>query len=317
MTDFSSVPTDLFPDTGPAAAGPAGVIEVIAADRALAEAQAGQPRRRRQRKGIMFWLSVGWIALVTFCAVFADYLPFVRSYSKIYPAFKKPPSTTFWFGTDKIGHDVFARTVYGARLSLAIAGASIVLGLFFGGILGLAAGYYRRKVDTVISTGVDIMLAFPALILLLAITAFLTPSARTVILALAILSIAPLTRIVRANTLVYSQREFVLAAKSLGAKDRRILFREVLPNIVPAMLAFALTGLAVLIVAEGALAFLGQSVPPPIPTWGKLIDDGRQDLETAWWISLLPAAVMFLTILAFNIMGDVLAKRFDVREAVA
>ena len=121
----------------------------------------------------------------------------------------------------------------------------------------------------------------------------------------------------RANTLVYSQREFVLAAKSLGAKDRRILFREVLPNIVPAMLAFALTGLAVLIVAEGALAFLGQSVPPPIPTWGKLIDDGRQDLETAWWISLLPAAVMFLTILAFNIMGDVLAKRFDVREAVA
>jgi peptide/nickel transport system permease protein len=318
MTDFSSAPTDLFPDTGPAAAGPSGVMEVIAADRALAESEAGRRGRRRRRgKGIMFWMAVGWIGLVAFCAIFADYLPFVRSYSKIYPAFKKPPSTTFWFGTDKIGHDVFARTVYGARLSLAIAGASIILGLFFGGIFGLAAGYYRRKVDTVISTGVDIMLAFPALILLLAITAFLKPSARTVILALAILSIAPLTRIVRANTMVYSQREFVLAAKSLGAKDRRILFREVLPNIVPAMLAFALTGLAVLIVAEGALAFLGQSVPPPIPTWGKLIDDGRQDLETAWWISLLPAAVMFLTILAFNIMGDVLAKRFDIREAVA
>jgi peptide/nickel transport system permease protein len=316
MTDFSSTPTDLFTDTGPAAAGPAGNIEVIAADMALAQTPA-ERRRRRKGKGVLFWMAVGWIALVAFCAIFADYLPFVRSYSKIYPAFKDPPSTTYWFGTDKIGHDVFARTVYGARLSLAIAGASIVLGLFFGGLLGLMAGYYRRKVDTVISTGVDVMLAFPALVLLLAITAFLKPSARTVILALAILSIAPLTRIVRANTLVYSQREFVLAARSLGAKDRRILFREVLPNIVPAMLAFALTGLAVLIVAEGALAFLGQSVPPPIPTWGKLIDDGRQDLDTAWWISLMPALVMFLTILAFNIMGDVLARRFDVREGVA
>jgi peptide/nickel transport system permease protein len=266
---------------------------------------------------VVFWLAIGWIALVTLAAVFADYLPFVRSYSKIYPAFKKPPSTTYWFGTDKIGHDMFARTVYGGRLSLAIAGASIVLGLVFGGILGLVAGYYRKAADAVISTGVDILLAFPALVLALSITAFLGPSARNVILALAILSIPPLTRIVRASTLVYAQREFVLSAKSLGAKNGRILFREILPNIVPAMLSFALTGLAVLMIAEGALAFLGLSVPPPIPTWGKLIAEGQQDLGTAWWISLLPAAVMFLTILSFNVLGDVLAKRFDVRDAIS
>ena len=137
------------------------------------------------------------------------------------------------------------------------------------------------------------------------------------ILALSILSIPPLTRIVRANTLVYAQREFVLAARSLGAKNRRILVREILPNIMPAMLSFALTGLAVLIIAEGALAFLGQSVPPPVPTWGKLIEDGQQDLANAWWISLLPAAMMFVTILSFNILGDVAAKRFDVREGLA
>jgi peptide/nickel transport system permease protein len=316
MPELSPSPTDLFPDIGPAAAGPAGALEVVAADMTLAATPSGR-RRAKRGKGVIFWIAFGWIALVTFCAVFADYLPFVRSYSRIYPAFKQPPSTTYWFGTDKIGHDIFARCVYGARLSLAIAGASIVLGLFFGGILGLVAGYYRRKADTVVSTATDIMLAFPALILALVITAFLGHSARTVILALSILSIAPLTRIVRANTLVYSQREFVLAAKSVGAKDRRILFREVLPNIVPAMLAFALTGLAVLIVAEGALAFLGQSVPPPIPTWGKLIAEGQQDLDTAWWIALMPALVLFLTILAFNIMGDVLARRFDVREAIA
>ena len=316
MPELSSSPTELFTDTGAAVAGPAGVMEVIAADAALGQLP-GERRRRRQGKGVMFWLALGWIALITFCAVFANYLPFVRSYSKIYPAFKQPPSTTYWFGTDKIGHDIFARCIYGARLSLAIAGTSIVLGLLFGAIFGLMAGYYRGKLDSVISTGVDIMLAFPALILLLSITAFLGASARNVILALSILSIPPLTRIVRANTMVYAQREFVLAAKSLGAKNKRILVREVLPNIMPAMLSFALTGLAVLIIAEGALAFLGQSVPPPIPTWGKLVAEGQQDLATAWWISLMPALMMFLTILSFNILGDVAAKRFDIREGVA
>jgi len=316
MPELSPSSVDLFADAGPAAAGPAGVIEVIAADSELGPS-AGR-RYRKKGKGVAFWVASAWIAALTFCAVFADYLPFVRSYSKIYAGhFHESPNATFWFGTDKIGHDIFTRTIYGARLSLGIAGASLVIGLLFGGIFGLMAGYYRRATDRVISTAVEIMLAFPALVLLLAITAFLKPSARTVTLALAILSIAPLTRIVRANTLVYTQREFVLAARSLGAKDRRILFREVLPNIVPTMLAFALTVLAVLIVAEGALAFLGQSVPPPVPTWGKLIDDGRQDLGVYWWISLMPALVMFLTILAFNIMGDVLARRFDIRESQA
>jgi peptide/nickel transport system permease protein len=315
MPELSSRSSDIFSDAGPAVAGPSGIGEVMAADMALAQLPS-ERRRRRKGKGVLFWMALGWIVVVTFCAVFADYLPFVRSYSKIYPAFKQPPSTEFWFGTDKIGHDIFARCIYGARLSLAIAGSAAVLGLLFGAIFGLIAGYYRRKADTAISTGVDIMLAFPPLILLLSITGFAGASARNVILALAILSVPPLTRIVRANTLVYTQREFVLAAKSLGAKDRRILVKEILPNIVPAMLTFALTLMAVLIIAEGALAFLGQSVPPPIPTWGKLVAEGQQDLATAWWISLLPAAMMFVTILSFNIMGDVVAKRFDIREGV-
>jgi peptide/nickel transport system permease protein len=317
MPELSSSPTDLFASAGPALAGPAGDMEVVASDIGVVGTPVGR-RVRGRGKGLLFWLAFGWIVVVTLCAIFADFLPFVRSYSKIYAGhFNESPNTSFWFGTDKIGHDIFTRCVFGARLSLAIAGASAVLGLLFGGLFGLIAGYYRRKPDTVISTAVDIMLAFPPLILALSITAFLGHSAKNVILALSILSVPPLIRIVRANTLVYAQREFVLAAKSVGAKDRRILFREVLPNIVPVMLAFALTLLAVLIVAEGALAFLGQSVPPPIPTWGKLIAEGQQSLDTAWWISLMPALVMFLTILAFNVMGDVLARRFDVREAVA
>jgi peptide/nickel transport system permease protein len=219
-----------------------------------------------------------------------------------------------WFGTNKIGQDVFARTVYGARLSLIIAGASITLGLLFGGFFGLIAGYYRKRLDSVISICVDIMLAFPALVLALTITSFLGRGAQYVVLALSILSIPPLTRIVRATTLTYSNREFVLAARGLGARNRRILFREILPNVVPSMLSFALTGVAVLVIAEGALAFLGQSVPPPQATWGLIIGEGRQDLQKLWWISLLPAAVLFLTVLSFNILGDVAAKRFDIRE---
>ncbi len=277
-------------------------------------ADEGRPRRPLQ---IAFWVAAIWLAGLTFVAVFADFLPFVNSYSSSdYNALQQPPSSQHWFGTDALGRDIFSRSVYGARMSLAIAGSSIVIGLTIGAVLGLLAGFYRKGVDPVISTAMDIMLAFPALILALAIVTFRGHSAPNVVLALSILSIPPLTRIVRASTLVYAGREFVTAARSLGAKTRRVLFREILPNVVPSMLSFALTGLAVLIIAEGALAFLGQSVPPPIPTWGKLIDEGRQDLDVAWWVSLLPAAMMFVTILAFNILGDVFAKRFDIRESL-
>jgi peptide/nickel transport system permease protein len=275
---------------------------------------AGRPRRSLR---IAFWLASIWIVALAIVSFFADYMPFVQSYSAIdATALKQPPSLDHWFGTDNIGRDIFSRAIYGARISLTIAAVSIVVGLTIGAFLGLLAGFYRKGVDPVISTVMDVFLAFPALILALAIVTFRGQSEANVILALSILSIPPLTRIVRASTLVYANREFVLAARSLGAKTRRVLFREILPNVVPGMLSFALTGLAVLIIAEGALAFLGVSVPPPIPTWGKMIQEGRTDLDTAWWISLMPAAMMFVTILAFNTLGDVLAKRFDIRESL-
>jgi peptide/nickel transport system permease protein len=270
---------------------------------------------RKKKRQLSLYLAVAWVSLVAFLAIFADFLPFVKDYARTYPNFAEGPSREHWFGTNKIGQDVFARTVYGARLSLIIAGASITFGLVFGGLLGLTAGFYRKKLDTVISTGIDIMLAFPALVLALAITSFLGRGAIYVVLALSILSIPPLTRIVRATTMGYSGREFVLAARGIGAKNSRILFREILPNVIPPMLSFALTGIAVLVIAEGALAFLGQSVPPPQATWGLIIGEGRQDLEELPWISLLPAAVLFLTVLSFNLLGDVAAKRFDIRES--
>lgn len=298
---------------------------------------AGQLVKRRGR--VTFWLAATWVLLVIFLAVFADFLPFVQSYSHGSVLNGRiSPSTGHWFGTDSNGRDIFARTVYAGRVSMSIGLASVVLGLTLGGLLGMFAGYYRKRIDSVITTAMDVMLAFPPLVLALTLITFgqdkdlgdrtISPFGLfdykvsrllLVIGALAVLSVPPLTRIVRANTMVYAEREFVLASRALGARDRRVLFREILPNVVPPMLSFALTALGVLIVAEGALAFLGLSVRPPQPTWGFLIFEGLNPLRERgdWWISLLPAAYMFLTILSINLLGDVASKRFDIREAIA
>ena len=166
----------------------------------------------------------------------------------------------------------------------------------------------------------DVLLAFPALLLALAIVAFRGPENRdlsTVIFAIGIVAIPPIARLVRAATLVHSQREYVTASRALGTGNARLIWKEILPNVIPPMLSFALTGLAVLIVAEGALAFLGLSVRPPTPSWGFMIFEGKNPLQSGqWWISLLPALFMFLTILAINMLGDVAAKRFEIRDAV-
>jgi len=292
----------------------AETVPLLAATLADEPGEAG----RRRRPSVAMWLSVAWIIGLTLVAVFADALPFVHDPKRTNLVHAhKSPSSTFWFGTDKLGRDIFTRAVYGARTSLMIAGLSIVIGLAIGGTIGLLAGYFRKKIDYVTSLAVDVMLAFPALILALAITSTLGHGVKQVVLALSVLSIAPLIRVVRAQTLVYAQREFVLAAKGLGAKDARVLFREILPNVVPSMLTFALTGLAILIVAEGGLAFLGQSVTVPTPTWGFMIVEGYPDLERYWWISIMPCMVLFLTVLSFNLVGDQLSKRFDIKESLA
>ena len=200
--------------------------------------------------------------------------------------------------------------------------------LLLGTILGMIAGYFRGWADVVIENVTNVMLAFPALLLAIFLVTFFNPpdstgSATTrplwpIITSLVVLSIPPLTRLVRANTIAYAQRDFVVAARSLGAKGSRILFREILPNIVPTLLSFALTGMALLIVAEGALAFLGLSVEVPVPTWGAMINAGSEPLRNgAWWIALMPALVMFLTLLAINLLGDVVSQRFHTREAIS
>ena len=311
----------------------------------------------RRRGRVTKWLAIGWLVFITISAIGANSLPYIPHTCDGSPSTcstaingdiltkrELPPSWAVWadpvnpvlpgkpthhgfMGTDSNGRDLFARSMLGARNSLIIAGLAITIGLAIGTLLGMVAGYFRGWLDTIIENLMNVMLAFPPLLLtIFVVTFFNKPDTAEatkrplwpIILSLVVLSIPPLTRLVQANTIAYAQRDFVVAARSLGATRSRILFKEILPNIVPTLVSFALTGLALLIIAEGALAFLGQSVQLPIPTWGKMIADGKEKLRAgAWWISMMPAMVMFFTLLSINLLGDVLSQRFHSKEAIA
>ena len=291
-------------------------------------------RYKRMFPTVGVLLSWMFLLTLTFMAVFADYLPFIRSTRTVVKAsgrsgvrFGFGPGFTAWFGTDTLGKDVFAKCIYGARVTLFVGVLATIIGLTIGGILGLAAGYFRGWVDRVVSILTDCLLALPPLLLAI-ILVFRLDDLKAkwswiswldrrwqITLTLGILAIAPLARIVRAQTLSLREREFVLAARSLGAKNGRIVVREILPNLIPTMMTVAFTGLGILIAAEGALAFLGLSVEIPTPTWGKLIDDNKNKIDVAWWAEIFPSLMLFLTVLAFSVIGDRLSRRFDIREA--
>ena len=268
----------------------------------------------KKKMGAVWWVSIGWLALVTFLAVFASYLP-IPSYRRTGLGLRLTgPTAHHIFGLDDLGRDIFSRTVYGARVSLIVGFASIGLGLLIGGSVGVIAGYYRGRVEASLMAFMDILLAFPSLVLALSLVTALGQNLRDVVIAIGILAIAPIARIIRASTLTFSQREFVLAARSLGAKNARIIWREILPNVLPPAASFALLGVAVAIVGEGALAFLGLSVPPPTPSWGSSIAAGQTVLQQDVWVSMAPAIAMLLTVLSLNLAGDAVRKRFVVRE---
>lgn len=298
----------------------------LEAERAETTATTDDDVPRKKGWGFGFWFSVTWTALIVLLAVLAPWLPFVDEPGAFGDFSVEPaagPSLDHWFGVNDNGVDLFSQVVWGARVSLFISISVVVIGFMLGGLVGMTAGFLRGRVDRVISAVIDILLAFPALVLALAMVAIFASDGNTVrpnmpviILSLSILSIAPLARITRGVTLAFSEREFVTAARTLGARNRRILRREILPNVVPPMAAFSLTVIAVVIVAEGALAFLGLSVSSPAPTWGKLIAAGRLQIERSGHLVVFPAGVMFLTILSLNYIGDVLQGKMSIREGV-
>ena len=271
---------------------------------------------RGRRLGAAFWCAVAWIVAVLGAALLAPWLGLPSPTDMDMLATRAGPSARHWLGTDGFGRDVASRLVFGARTSLTVGLIAPLIGLFVGGAAGMLAGYFRGRFDTLVVGGVDVLLAFPPLVLALAVTAYLGQSLLNMTLILGILGIPAFTRVARATTLVFAQREFVTAARAQGATHARILLHELLPNVMLPLAAFLLVAIAVTIVVEGSLSFLGLGVPPPSPSWGSMIGEGRESLETAAWLAFTPAAVMFATVLAFNLVGDILRAMTDPHRAL-
>lgn len=278
----------------------------------------------RSGMGLGGWFSIVWLALVFLAVIFADVLPFKDPNAELTIPKLAPGQDGFLLGADANGRDVLARLVYGGRNSLAISVLSVLIGFVVGGLLGLLSGFYRTWVGKVLASLFDILLAIPALVLAMALVSVLKGDPQEgagmdpvtiLIITLGIVSVPLIARITRASTMAWAQRDFVTAARAQGATDRRILFREILPNVLPAMVYIALLGIAIAIVAEGSLAILSASVDPPDTTWGVMIVEGKTEMEAAPFLLFLPIIAVFLTVLALNFLGDVIRDRFDVRES--
>src|SRR5882724_1525612 len=281
---------------------------------AINEGIAVPPVRRARRLGPVVWIAIGWIIFVFAVAIFATVLPILDPAAMDMLERRAPFSAAHWLGTDGLGRDELSRLIHGARISLVVGLCAPIIGLVFGGALGMLAGYFRGRFETIVVGSMDVLLAFPPLILVLAIIAFLGQSIFNLTLILGVLSIPASMRVARAATLTLSRREFVIAAQALGASHARILLRELLPNVMLPLFAFFLLGVAVIIVVEGALSFLGLGVPPPISSWGSMIGEGRESLDIAPRLAFIPAIAMFLTVLAFNLIGDTLRALTDPRQ---
>jgi peptide/nickel transport system permease protein len=286
---------------------------------------------RKRRLTLGAWLAIGWLVFIIAICALAPILPLDPPTGPKANDFQNmgvgPGKGGHVLGTDDNGRDVLSRVIWGGRASLLVGFGSIMVGVLIGGLAGLAAGYVRGRTDSILTSLFNIFLAFPQLVLALTLVAVLSPGTPgnpatwgsrllVMIIAIGIVSIPILGRITRANSLSWSQREFVMAAEAQGATRRSIMFREVLPNVVPAMLSIALLGVAIVIVIEGGLAIFGLSIPQPSPSWGNMIASQIDTIEDYPHVWLAPSVVIFLTVLALNYVGDLVRRLFDVRESV-
>ena len=270
---------------------------------------------KRRPMGWFFWICVGWLVLVVASAVIADWLPLIDPLETEFLSISLAPNGRFWFGTDALGRDIFSRVLYGTRVSLIIGVAVPVIALSIGLLLGLTAGYFRGWVEQIILFYVNVTMAFPGLVLLLVVLSVVGADLLVLILLFGIYGNGGAIRIARANTLNFATREFVLAAEALGATKWRIIFIELMPNVALPLISISLLAVSGMIVFEGALSFLGLSIPPPAPTWGNMIAQGLSDLTTFPWVWGFPAAALFLTVLALNFIGDVVRQVIDGRDS--
>jgi peptide/nickel transport system permease protein len=290
---------------------------------------------RRLRKDRVALVALGFIIFLVALAIFAPLVidlvgarPPNEQATRYLDSFGTPtgPSSKNIFGVDPLGRDVFSRVVYGARVSLEVALIATALSVFLGVIVGMVAGYFRGWVDTVLSRLIDVLLAFPILLLALGIASacslgngclggIVTPGLNVVIFVIAFVNWTYIARIIRGQVLTLREKEFVEAARSLGAGHTRILFREILPNLVAPIIVYSTLVIPQNILFEAALSFLGVGVQPPDASWGKMIADATEIFDTAWWYMVFPGAALLLTVLAFNLLGDGLQDALDPRSS--
>ena len=270
---------------------------------------------KRLRLGWVSWLCLAWLVCLTIAAAAAGVLPLSDPAATDIANRLVAPSTKFWLGTDQLGRDLLARVVYGGRVSLTVAFSTALVGAVFGMLFGLLAGYFRGRTEMLLMGAADIGLAFPGIVLILLVAAYAGANLLNLILVISILAIPIYMRIARAVTLTFAEREFVLAARVLGASHLRIMARELLPNVAIPVAVVAVIGMSRIIVLEGILSFLGLSVPPPTPSWGNMIAAGVSELAFHPHVSFVPSAVMAITIFALNSVGNALRRATDLREA--
>ncbi len=224
-----------------------------------------------------------------------------------------PPSAQHLMGTDELGRDVFARVLYGARISLLVGFVAVGIYIVIGTLIGLVSGFYGSWIDSILMRFVDIMLCFPTFFLILAVIAMIGPSIWLIMIVIGLTNWMGVARLVRAEVLSLRERDFILAAKTIGASDLRIIFRHILPNAMGPVLVAATLGVGGAILTESALSFLGIGVQPPIPSWGNILTSGKDYIEFAWWLSLYPGLAILVTVLAYNLLGEGIRDAIDPR----
>jgi peptide/nickel transport system permease protein len=281
---------------------------------------AGRPARGELRQ---FWrtfarnqLAVAGGVVVAFLVLLAILAPALSPWDPNRHDTRKvlaPPSRSHWFGTDQLGRDVLSRVLYGSRVSLAVGFVSVGIATLIGILLGAVAGYRGGTVDGVIMRLVDLMLVFPRFFLLLAVLAFLQPSIWTIMVVIGLTGWMGVARLVRAEFLTLREREFVIWSESIGASALRIVVRHILPNAIAPVLVAMTLGIPAAILTESGLSFLGLGVQPPYATWGNILNDGKDSIEIAWWMTLYPGLAILITVLSYNLLGEGIRDALDPR----
>ena len=268
---------------------------------------------RNLRRNPLAVAGMAAVALLFFVAVAAPWLAPFDPAEFNRDSILASPSARHWLGTDALGRDVFSRLVYGSRVSLAVGFVSVGISVLIGAFLGALAGYFGGAVDSAVMRLVDLMLCFPSMFLILAVIAFVGPSIWNVMAVIGLTGWMGTCRLVRAEFLTLRERDYVAAARALGAGPLRIIFRHLLPNALAPVLVAAVLGVAGAILTESALSFLGLGVQPPTPSWGNILADGRANLDIAWWLSVFPGLAITVTMLAYNLFGEGLRDALDPR----